>query len=791
MRSFDTICDLMSHLQKDLTPNLMQNARFYVRFIALNDVSVLADFKSYMHKTGIRVLNISDIARPLSYSPDKIISVDDILNWIKSQKCSICLTGLSQYSRLLNNEDFDAFFSDLATLEGPTNSRFRVYLPLVDIRGRLITSWQKLHRSNGEREPIWELTESKQAKQSCCVFYNGIRTGISQVNCVSDFSSWVNEVYSDDVYVCTSACLNSTKKRAKSGDKYIFIYPRNTSETFSSIFPSTEFDDWEYQGIEDEHWKTLVESYTGPSCRGFIYNRFNIKAFTSDVFVQLYKKSKTAFDKWLLRKYVLYCAGEDCQYLKFAVAELDELEKNRCWVGAVDIIRIFYTKILQIEDRSDKLLEERRELILACKDFGYVANGCDDLKKEILPYIRNCTPQDFSQIHVGLFPFEDEIILAYYKNGTIEYEVIAGMSQALHRYTEASSVSHLIKYSGDWEYNYFCAYREAKLKDEVSSKLSALLHVQNKNTADFWRWWYTLPTTHSLLDSSPKDVAVVWADGLGIEWAPYIVNTIRDEYKGVSVEVCAARNNLPTNTSLNAFSGVEKLEDLDNEYHDGIYRYPQSILREITAVQQIIKTACSKLKQYQTTIIVSDHGATALARCSDSIKLDIEASHEGRYCCLSDERQDDPFGVFYRNEDDGKLYYVAKLHNSLTKKPVREVHGGCTPEEVIVPFIVLSRSEQSQEKIYKVTYKDSIIYTLSPFIELSICPTPRLMPRFELDGKPIVGKVLKGGTYEINCAGVEPGQHSVVAFIDESIVCCGDIHIVTKTFEEDNLGFDD
>jgi hypothetical protein len=36
---------------------------------------------------------------------------------------------------------------------------------------------------------------------------------------------------------------------------------------------------------------------------------------------------------------------------------------------------------------------------------------------------------------------------------------------------------------------------------------------------------------------------------------------------------------------------------------------------------------------------------------------------------------------------------VALTHASLNTRPVREVHGGCTPEEILVPFIVISNKK--------------------------------------------------------------------------------------------------
>ena len=46
-----------------------------------------------------------------------------------------------------------------------------------------------------------------------------------------------------------------------------------------------------------------------------------------------------------------------------------------------------------------------------------------------------------------------------------------------------------------------------------------------------------------------------------------------------------------------------------------------------------------------------------------------------------------------------KNFKVALTHASLNKKPVREVHGGCTPEEILVPFILISNKKEDVKRV--------------------------------------------------------------------------------------------
>jgi hypothetical protein len=113
-----------------------------------------------------------------------------------------------------------------------------------------------------------------------------------------------------------------------------------------------------------------------------------------------------------------------------------------------------------------------------------------------------------------------------------------------------------------------------------------------------------------------------------------------------------------------------------------------SLCKEIDIVKDIFKKILNQTTE-TTFAIVSDHGLTALSRLVDSKKYTAKASHEGRYIELnnSDTIEDTDY---IRHTNNGVNYKVALTHASLNTKPVREVHGGCTPEEILVPFIVIS-----------------------------------------------------------------------------------------------------
>ena len=60
--------------------------------------------------------------------------------------------------------------------------------------------------------------------------------------------------------------------------------------------------------------------------------------------------------------------------------------------------------------------------------------------------------------------------------------------------------------------------------------------------------------------------------------------------------------------------------------------------------------------------------------------------------------EDSDYIRYKRGKDN---YKVALTHASLNNKPIREVHGGCTPEEILVPFIIISNKKSESTNIKK------------------------------------------------------------------------------------------
>ena len=79
-------------------------------------------------------------------------------------------------------------------------------------------------------------------------------------------------------------------------------------------------------------------------------------------------------------------------------------------------------------------------------------------------------------------------------------------------------------------------------------------------------------------------------------------------------------------------------------------------------------------------------------------------------------------GYTFKNKE---LLKVALTHSSLSKVPTHQVHGGCTPKEVLVPFILLSNKDITSNVVaHKINMSEDDIMLSNPKVILSVIPEP-------------------------------------------------------------------
>ena len=189
------------------------------------------------------------------------------------------------------------------------------------------------------------------------------------------------------------------------------------------------------------------------------------------------------------------------------------------------------------------------------------------------------------------------------------------------------------------------------------------------------------------------------------------------------------RSYLPSSTHPNRFEGdiVKKYGALDELGHDSHgYKHFDTLKEELKVIKSIMQDILSISKKHKCTVaIVSDHGLSCLSRKAPSKKYDGKFEQAGRYIKTSDDAMTDPDYLVHENEAEGQKYKVALTHSSLSKVPTHQVHGGCTPEEVLVPFILLSNKDLTNSVKYQIKYTGEEIMLSNPVVNITVIPQPK------------------------------------------------------------------
>ena len=341
------------------------------------------------------------------------------------------------------------------------------------------------------------------------------------------------------------------------------------------------------------------------------------------------------------------------------------------------------------------------------------------------------------ELCTGIFDFEHILLMGWYahhKSKTTVKEAIQSLYPEFAAYLKDTKPT-IFSAKTQWAINYLHEYKKAKILDTYTDEIKTFIKDKNSTPATFYKWYHSFRESHDVLAENSNNPAsrpdtIYWIDGLGAEFFPYLMYLL--EENGGNMKVIHSqivRSTIPSSTSLNRYVGdkVRKFGALDELGHDAHgYKYLYTLNEELKVLNKIIKEIVNSCQKTKCTIaIVSDHGMSCLSRKVPSRKYEGKFEHEGRYINTTDNAQADHDYIVHKNENDKVYYKVALTHSSLAKVPTHEVHGGCTPEEVLVPFVLLSNKDIEPIPEYQITLMESEIMLSNPTIKVSIIPEPK------------------------------------------------------------------
>lgn len=250
--------------------------------------------------------------------------------------------------------------------------------------------------------------------------------------------------------------------------------------------------------------------------------------------------------------------------------------------------------------------------------------------------------------------------------------------------------------------DYFRRYRVYKIRNEVPSDF---LNLVNRTKAK--SLGVTSRREALVKYRDDPDTALLVVDGMGAEYLPLLVSLF--EREGLNIEQAdTVMAELPTITELNMIEWGNKLRDIkgiDNTAHDGAERHVGTELEEnIYAAFQVIErnvvnSVVKGISEYKRVIITADHGLTRLAVLASDLSLINTLDYEGdgwRYRETGNADSDPPGNVdVVHNDQNGRYYWTIRNYDRFTKRggAKYEIHGGSSVEEMMVPFIVITRTD--------------------------------------------------------------------------------------------------
>ena len=252
-----------------------------------------------------------------------------------------------------------------------------------------------------------------------------------------------------------------------------------------------------------------------------------------------------------------------------------------------------------------------------------------------------------------------------------------------------------------------------------------MLKERNASQSTFEAWRDSFKTVKTILYNRQDIDLYYWIDGLGIDWIPFITKVIeKHRVDGVYLnEVYVATAQLPSVTSVNKLkleeltgNKLEKIGDIDKFAHTQ-KSYPSYIIDELHLVEEAFTQVLSQYNGKKIAF-VSDHGISYMAQFGNGLNLaGIESDHSGR--CAVWKKGNPTVDGNYMILQDGKSI-CALNHNSLASKtPTGQgTHGGATPEEVLVPIIIVSG--QKNANVYSAKLLTSDLIASSPTVKYNI-----------------------------------------------------------------------
>ncbi len=307
----------------------------------------------------------------------------------------------------------------------------------------------------------------------------------------------------------------------------------------------------------------------------------------------------------------------------------------------------------------------------------------------------------------------------------------------------------------------------------------------------------SLPFRYAVINQNVTDSTVMlWIDGLGYEYLALLLDRLCQNKNGVVVSCALTQALLPTETKFNEQwkqmnMPYEKLDKLDKLAHKGVVDEPDyytCIEEQLAFFDKVSDKVNELLKKYQRVIITGDHGTSRLAarffhtrKGLPAFKDSIPLSH-GRYCSIKSKPDVVYEDLKWVTNSSGQHYLVFTSYNHFSlggfaagkdddNAIYGEVHGGASPEEMIVPVVTFDSRISLPLSVKWVDNKSEA--KLKRRIAKGMLEFSKEIKTLEVKAGTIDADVCNTGdgkTWTISFEKIAPGDYNLVIVADGKLV---------------------
>lgn len=685
--------------------------RYPIRFVLLDNFRDCNSFVEFLIEECHAVLESVDKWLDADY-PDIMIThtqlAEKFREYIKIQKGNDCVIApFSELARFYDNGEkktFDALLKTVKAIEASVDGverHQRVYVPVVGLEGKMETF------CHDSQSTVWRLKSEEKGLTYRLVLTNRTTFGVNGLDArytvVGNMQEWLN-IWKDPKQqttpniVCTSQSIYANAVYAQPDNAFSYVSCGDAYE-FLTEGLQLQFGNVQRMSDDDGYWEQLaadIDVSDGFSFKKYVEKYFEVNAIDScQQFVKLWFGNLGSYERWLLATY--YKSKDNSN--AFICKILDSLDNL---VGNEFVEKVAYEMTSvepEIEVRRFCLDEAlHHNVVLSESAAVSIKNRLENIAKQ---YGVSAALRYFT----GISSKEKELAVAWLAQGKIEAAQLKAFFPDLYAYiSEPLGVASGVD---GWIADYMGEYKKAKLCNAYTDGVKNTIKLHNSDEVTFDKWYQQFSTVRTLL-ANRKDIEIFyWVDGLGIDWIP-LVKAILKEKKNHNIflnEIKIARAQLPSTTAANKADlqkllpegcQLQKAGDLDSFAHQPTNAWPVYIIKELQLVRNIIDEITNKYNGKKIAII-SDHGLSYLPQLCDGLGLaGVESDHHGRVAIKEN-------GMFGSDSNYARLHggtmACALNHSSLCSKVPKGqgIHGGCTPEEVLVPIFIISSNVNAAE----------------------------------------------------------------------------------------------